>query len=96
MPAPRYSSIFGEANDADDKMTKDMKAAMKSAMQQHYQQIVAEMISASSVLSALPPGIAALDKRPWWKKFLSRARNEVYWATLGRFRSWLHRDCGEY
>jgi hypothetical protein len=31
------------------------------------------------------------DLRPWWK----RAWQVAYWATVGRFKSWLHRDCGE-
>lgn len=39
---------------------------------------------------------AVPDARPWWKKRLSKIRLWFYWKTLGRFRNWLHRDCGDY
>ena len=32
------------------------------------------------------------DTRPWWRKIYDRA----HWKTIGRFRAWLHRDCGDY
>lgn len=36
------------------------------------------------------------DTRPRWKRALSRIRLWFYWRTIGRFKAWLHRDCGEY
>ncbi len=32
------------------------------------------------------------DTRSRWKKFKDRLR----YRTIGRFREWLHRDCGDY
>ena len=36
------------------------------------------------------------DTRPKWRQFLSRMKNRIHWYTIGKFRAWLHRDCGDY
>lgn len=30
--------------------------------------------------------------QPWYR----RLYNWLHWHTIGRFRAWLHRDCGDY
>ena len=32
------------------------------------------------------------DTRSNWKKI----RDWIHWRTIGRFKNWLHRDCGDY
>lgn len=34
------------------------------------------------------------DVLPSWRRRLARVRRWTYIKTLGRFREWLHRDCG--
>jgi hypothetical protein len=68
-----------------------MRIPSHDLITKHYQE---EMIKALTsplwITKYMPP-----DTRPAWHKFLSRTRNRIYWMTLGRFREWLHRDCGD-
>jgi hypothetical protein len=86
-------------NEDEDQITKDIKASTQAAMKQMYERMMVEMITSSNILLSLSPGIHALDTRPWWKKYPLRAYRATYWwiyhHTLGRFRAWLHRDCGD-
>lgn len=39
---------------------------------------------------------AVHDTRPRWRRNLSAIKSWLYWRTAGRFRAWLHRNCGDY
>ena len=36
------------------------------------------------------------DTRPRWRRILDRMKFVIYWWTVGKFKAWLHRDCGEW
>lgn len=40
----------------------------------------------------LHPFFRVPNTRSRWRKM----RDWFYWRTVGRFKAWLHRDCGDY
>lgn len=71
------------------------KSLMGSVLENYYKEELMRQLTEDSWYKTFL-SYQVEDTRPRWKRTLSKCRSHIYWATLGRYRSWLHRDCGEY
>ena len=61
-------------------------------LDRYYRDILYRTLTEESWFFTLDNYLKIPDTRPRWK----RIYDKLHWLTIGRFRAWLHRDCGEW
>jgi hypothetical protein len=69
-----------------------VKAPVPNILHKYWQAKIIEHLTATADFYK----VEAPDTRPWWRKKLSMLYRRLHWLTIGRFRAWLHRDCGDW